>query len=282
MKLWPKPNVAGNTFSNNFISVDPRSYRYNQPIGRIDHDFSDATRFYGMFAWWSGRENRNTSGLPGGIAQGNINNYRSAPTQVLDLTHIFRPTLFADVRLSYNRSYKVNYDGAVAAGLDPGLTAESLGLSMPLIPTTSNRYAPEINMANRCTANIIGNTVQPLTFETYDLSPSMTEVVGRHTLHYGAEFMLFHDQPTSVGQPNGQFTFATQFTSQDPYNNVGDGDGIAALLLGLPNSGSVDYFDSAYESYNYYAGYAQDDWKVRHNLTLNPGLRWETETSPKD
>ncbi len=176
----------------------------------------------------------------------------------------------------------MNYDGAVAAGLDPGLTAESLGLSMPLIPTTPNRYAPEINMYNCCTANIIGNTVQPLTFETYDLSPSMTEVVGRHTLHYGAEFMLFHDQPTSVGQPNGQFTFAAQFTQQDPYNNVGDGDGIAALLLGLPDSGSVDYFDSAYESYNYYAGYAQDDWKLRHNLTMNLGLRWETETSPKD
>jgi hypothetical protein len=282
MKLWPAPNVAGNTYSNNYVSTDPGRYHYNQPIARIDYNFSDKTRMYGMFAWWSGQEYRNGSGMPGPIAQGNINNYRSSLSQVLDLTHTFSPKLFGDIRASFNRAWNVSPDGALGAGLYPDLTAKSLGLSMPQIPTTKLDYAPEINMYNCCTANIIGNTVSPTMYETYDLGPSMTQVVGHHDLHYGGEFMLFHDVPTGIGQPNGQFTFASGFTQQDPYQNVGDGDGIAALLLGLPDSGSVDDFESVYESYNYYAAYVQDNWKIRHNLTLNLGFRWETETSPKD
>lgn len=282
MKLWPSPNVAGNTYSNNYVSTDPGSYRYNQPIARIDYDISDKTRFYGMFAWWSGKEYRNGSGMPGPIAQGNINNYRSSLTQVLDLTHTFSSTFIGDVRASFNRAYDVSPDGALGAGLYPKLTATSLGLNMPKIPTTAADYAPEINMYNCCTANIIGNEVNPTMYETYDLTPSVSKVLGKHNLHAGADFMLFHDVPTGIGQPNGQFTFATQFTQQNPYQNVGDGDGIAALLLGLPDSGSVDDFESVYESYNYYAGYLQDDWKARHNLTLNIGLRWEGETSPRD
>lgn len=282
MKLWPSPNVPGNTYSNNYVSTDPGSYKYNQPIARVDYNFSDKTRMYGMFAWWSGKEYRNGSGMPGAIAQGNIDNYRSSLTQVLDLTHTFTPSLFADVRASFNRAWNVSPDGALGAGLYPGLTAASLGLNMPKIPTTALDYAPEINMYNCCTANIIGNTVSPSLFETYDLAPSITHSLGHHNLHYGAEFMLFHDVPTGIGQPNGQFTFATQFTQQNPYQNVGDGDGIAALLLGLPDSGTVQDFESVYESYNYYAAFVQDDWKVLHNLTLNVGLRWETETSPRD
>jgi hypothetical protein len=282
LKLWPHPNVAGSAYSNNYIGNNPGRYQYNQPIVRVDYVISDKTRMYGVFAWWSGTTFNNSSGLPGGIAQGSINNYQSTLAQVLDFTHTFRPNLFADLRLSYNRSLNTSYDGALAAGLDPSLTADSLGLNMPAIPTTTHRYAPEINMYNCCTANIIGNFVNPNLYETYELGPSVNHVLGKHNLHYGGDFMLYHDIPGGVGQPNGQFTFASQYTQQNPYNNVGDGDGIAALLLGTPDSGSVDDFLSAYESYNYYSLYAQDDWKIHRNLTLNIGLRWETESSPRD
>ena len=37
------------------------------------------------------------------------------------------------------------------------------------------------------------------------------------------------------------------------------------------------------DRYSYYlAGYAQDDWKIHHDLTLNLGLRWETDTPITD
>jgi hypothetical protein len=281
LNLYPKPN-NGTGYTNNYVQADPGRYQYNQPIVRIDQVFSDKTRMYGMFAWWSGTEYRNGSGLPGAIAQGDINTYRSSLTQILDLTHVFTSTITSDFRLSFNRALNTAPDGAVGAGLYPNFTAKSLGLSMPAMPTTGHDYPPEINMYNCCTANIIGNKISPSMFETYDFSPSLMHVIKKHNLHYGAEGMLFHDIPSGIGQPNGQFTFSTSYTQQNPLNGQNDGDGIAALLLGYPDSGSVDDFESVYESYNYYAAFIQDDWKVRHNLTLNLGLRWETESSPRD
>jgi hypothetical protein len=285
LNLYPKPN-NGTGYTNNYVT-NPRSrYQYNQPIGRIDQVFTDKTRMYAMFAWWSGTEVRNGSGMPGPIAQGDYN-YRSSLTQILDLTHVFTPSITSDIRLSFNRAWNTSADGAAGAGLYPDFTAKSLGLTMPAIPTTPNNWPPEINMYNCCTANIIGNTSNPSLFETYDFGPSVMQVIKKHNLHYGFETMLFHDIPTGVGQPNGQFTFGNQFTRQDPYQqNNNDGDGIAALLLGYPdgtdNQGYVQDYESVYESYNYYAAFIQDDWKIRHNLTLNLGLRWETETSPRD
>jgi hypothetical protein len=53
MKLYPAPNQPGGGYTNNYVQVDPGRYQYNQPIARVDHVFTDKTRMYAMFAWWS-------------------------------------------------------------------------------------------------------------------------------------------------------------------------------------------------------------------------------------
>lgn len=236
---------------------------------------------YGMFAWWSGTEFRNTGGIPGPGMLGNINDYRSSLTQVVDLTHTFNPHLFLDVNASFNRSYNVTNDGAVSAGLAK-LDASDLGLTMPAVPTTSHRYAPSISFSSAY-ANLIGNQTTPQMYETYQLSPSLSQVIGHHNLHYGAQLMLSHNIPCcGIGSANGNFYFDSSWTQRDPWANNNDGADLASLLLGYPASGGVDNNLTVYESYKYYAGYIQDDWKLRHNLTLNLGLRWDVETSPTD
>jgi hypothetical protein len=57
-----------------------------------------------------------------------------------------------------------------------------------------------------------------------------------------------------------------------------DGNGIAAALLGVADSGSLD--DNAHLLYyNYYvAGYIQDNWKVSSKLSLNLGFRYDVQT----
>jgi len=278
MDLFPAPNRPG--YVNNYVFNTSTPYAYNMPIARVDYNLSDATRIYGIFAWWSGLTTRNSNGLPGAAAQGGTDSYRSSLTQVIDLTHTFSPRRIGDVRVSFNRMWARDPSGNVAAGINT-LTAADLGLTMPQIPTTSRQWAPVVDLGDGY-PNMIGNEGDPTMYETYDLSPSILQVVKEHNLHYGVEFMLFRDVNAGLGQPNGTFTFTTGFTQKNPKQAVSDGSVLADLLLGYPNSGSVQYQTAPYESYNYYAAYIQDDWKVKSNLTFNLGLRWETETSPRE
>lgn len=277
MSLYPKPNRSG--YFNNYVYNGSNTYRLNQPMARADYAINDSTKLSDTFAWWSGKEFRLSSGYPGAVANGNINNYRSSLTDSLDLTHTFKPSLFGDVRVSYNRELNTAPDGALSAGL-ADTSASDLGLTMPSIPTTSHDYAPEIGVERYNT--LFGNTIGISFFETYVLQPSLTQVLGHHNLHYGVEYMLFHDNVSSIGQPNGTFGFGTGYTWQYPKNGNDTGGSVADLYLGYPDSGSVQDHTSTYISYKEYGAYFQDDWKVTPKLALNLGLRWDTETSPTD
>ncbi len=290
LKLYPQPNVAGNTYNANYSATDPGRYSYDQPMIRVDHDITERTRLYGIYTEFNGHEYRNTSGLPADISRGNINNSRKSFTASFDVTHEFSETRVGDIRVAWNRAVNRDPNGGAAAGLaGAGFTSGSLGIGLPAIPTTTVNLPPQINLIGSRFASIIGNYYDnDQTNETFDLAPNLTQTLGHHTLHIGFEGELFHFRPNGIGQPNGQFAFGQGFTQQDPYKSNGDGDQIADLLLGYPNQDSsnagnnsfVQYYDSVYEAYKYYSAYVQDDWKARPNLTFNLGIRWETETSP--
>jgi hypothetical protein len=277
LALFPKPNLPG--YSNNYSYSGDSTHRYNQPIARVDYNFSDATKANITFAWWAGHEFRNGSGFPGPAMNGDINSYRSDVAPVIDVTHTFSPNLFGDLRIAYNRSWDLFPNGALSAGIAK-LSASDLGLSMPSVPTTKRDLAPEITIEGY--NQLMGNKGDPAMMEQYDLSPSFTHVIHHHNLHYGLEYELFRIANGGIGQPNGYFKFGTGYTWENPHNGNSTGSPIADLLLGYPDEGGAEIEYNTYKSYKYYAGYLQDDWKIAHNLTINVGLRWDTETSPVD
>jgi hypothetical protein len=302
LSLYPKPNQPG--FLNNFVASTGGRYRYNQPIIRIDHNFTDKTKLYGMYSWWSGTEFRNTSGFPDlKIVQGgNINNYRSFLSQILDLTHSFSDTFVGDIRVSYGRAKDRSPNGGLAAGIG-SITPQDVGLTnYPIPPTTDKQFAPEINNSDPV-ANLIGNsqfndTGHPPLNATWEVSPSIIQNKGKHNLRYGGQFMQIYAIPccgsgSSGGfGASGVFSFTGAFTQFNPNVNNNTGSGIASLIMGIPaatgNYLGTNYTSGIpwnlpiYEGYPYYAVYLQDDWKVRPNLTLNLGLRWDAELSPDE
>ena len=298
LSLYPLPNNPAAGEFNNYIANAPGSLRFNQPIIRIDHTFTDKTRFYGMFSYWSGVQFQNNTGYTEpeslGIVRGNINSYRSFIHQILDLTHTFSPTLFGDLRFSFGRSVDRAPNGAVAAGTVK-LTPADLGFTnYPLPPTTTEVEAPTIQVGGGY-PDIIGNNKygdfgHPPMNENYELSPTLTHTMGQHTLRYGAQIMLLHAIPccgaadaSGIGVgPGGRFTFTGTFTQQNPNTGNNDGAGVASLLLGIPSAGFIPFSYDVYESYHYFGFYFQDDFRIRRNLTLNLGLRWDIETSPRE
>jgi len=103
---------------------------------------------------------------------------------------------------------------------------------------------------------------------TWHLSEGLSRVIGRHALKFGGEFRYLQINERNTCAPNGDFSF-------NGGSNGETGSDFADFLLGAPvsyNQCSQQFLDSRSR---YGGAYAQDAFKVKPNLTLNLGLRWE-------
>ena len=111
------------------------------------------------------------------------------------------------------------------------------------------------------------NTFQPNT--TYTVSDVFSKSQGKHTWKVGGEFRYLQVNERNFANPNGGFTFDGTVTGSD----------VADFLLGATSTTNAPYTQAAeqfLDSRTRYGGaFVQDSWKVKSNLTLNLGLRWE-------
>jgi hypothetical protein len=120
--------------------------------------------------------------------------------------------------------------------------------------------------------------------DTHSLLSSLTILHGRQTITVGTDTRLrlinfFNSLATS-----GTFNF-TKAQTQGPNPQVASataGDAFAAFMLGAGNSGSIPIAAGNSLKDWYYAGYVQDDFRVTDKLTVNAGLRYETESPVTD
>ncbi len=114
---------------------------------------------------------------------------------------------------------------------------------------------------------------------TFGLNESLSWTRGRHNLSGGV--FLTRTQLNTVTDSNGRGTFTFTGLATSQFNAVGSplaGSGFdyADFLLSAPQSSSVRYGSSAsYFRENNLSAFVQDDFRLRSNLTLNLGLRWE-------
>jgi hypothetical protein len=90
---------------------------------------------------------------------------------------------------------------------------------------------------------------------------------GKTTLRLGGDFRRMLTSLTNDPNPNGVFTFS---------DKVGTNYAFANFLLGLPQQTSLQYSKNAYNfAANGWDLFVQDSWRIRTNLTLELGLRYE-------
>lgn len=102
---------------------------------------------------------------------------------------------------------------------------------------------------------------------------------GSHNLSFGLSYQ--RTELNTRTDQNGRGTFSFSGLATSGFDAAGlplanTGYDFADFLLGLPQSASVRFGDtSTYFRGQNYAAYAQDDWRIKTNLTLNFGLRYE-------
>ena len=118
----------------------------------------------------------------------------------------------------------------------------------------------------------IGTTVQ--------LSDTLSWLVGRHSVKVGGDYRHITSTLTNPQtMPRGRFTFGSQYTSNNGASATGDA--FASFLLGFPNQIDRDFVDTYPNVLIHFVGFfAQDDFRLTRNLTMNLGLRWDLLTSP--
>jgi hypothetical protein len=188
-------------------------------------------------------------------------------------THLFSSKLVNDFRAGYVR---INNSGI---NIDP-VTATDVGIDRPTNNLTSSIYkftfaSSGFQFGPTPPAN------QHQVQNNFDFVETLSWIHGNHSLRFGGEFTPVDLNKRFPQVFNGQLFFTnTTDNTTDPPTSYTD---FQNFLQGAPafSFGGGGVYNHIYHQKNY-AVFAQDDWKVRPDLTLNLGLRTEFLGAWKD
>jgi outer membrane receptor protein involved in Fe transport len=163
--------------------------------------------------------------------------------------HNFTPELTNELRLAYNRfnqTYIVPPDTFPGLDAFPNLTIDDLNSAN--IGPDSN--APQYTIQN-----------------TYQLVENINWIKGAHTFKFGYDGRNSISPQHFIQRERGDYEWSTleSYLLDQPPDTFGE-----------RNLGNTTYYGNQWANYLY----ANDNWRIRPNLTLNLGLRWERTSVP--
>jgi hypothetical protein len=205
------------------------------------------------------------SGAPGFASLDGRNNYFTN----LAYTRTFTPSLLNEFRFTTQRNNILQDQPASSA---PGPSA--LGFTNI---TPDQTTGPPILFFDS-TGLDVGFSPQGPTHEiqnAFIYSDVLSWTHGKHTWKFGGGFSAYESNIVYDFYVNGAFDFVGN-------GGIGTGNDFADFLTGQP----IDYFQAPKAATNartkYSYGFAQDEWRVKKNLTLTLGVRYEYSTPKLD
>jgi Carboxypeptidase regulatory-like domain len=280
--LYPTPNFGDpNSYANNYQINFPAPISTNQGDVRLDQTISSKQSVFARFSY----KNRQITSAPdttctfafcqtaGGPLQGAYNTPEIDEGLSFAHNYIFTPNLLNEFRAGYNAQHTSDTQSFSTSQL-----LQQTGLTVPQ-PDLEWSEAPQV-LINGFMATGAGNPTY-MRGQIIQALDNVTWTHGTHTFKFGADFkrLTDHDDNVFGNYRSGWYVFDGSsdvgFTIGDPYT---------AFLLGYPDWTSVATVNKpTMQGLGYsYAVFAQDDWKVTPNLTLNLGLRYELHPPLKE
>lgn len=263
--LYPAPNVPGAGLSNNYEALLPGVTNKDQFTQRIDYLQNERSTWFGRFSFQN--EGINTSGTVLsaavlGYASEGINTV-NVKQGVISNSFIIKPNIVNEAHFSF-----AGFDNSVLSNYanTTNVTAD-LGINFGTGALPSYAWGvPDFNISGF--SGFTSNYDAPYIVheQTFDWSDNVSWTHGKHTTAFGFEIRRdrFDDEGGQVS--DGFFTLNGHYS----------GYGFSDFMLGLPyitsNTASigVGQFRATSQAY-----YINDNWKVRPNLSIMLGLRYE-------
>jgi hypothetical protein len=270
LQYIPSPNIGANNFESTSQALTVHD---EKAAGRIDWntDKSGNFSFYYFYDKYN-LDNPYPSSFGGATVPnpngGAFNATSSGLDQlfVISNTKTFGSTLVNEARLSATRLN--NNLGVPQGGVGTTLSQQGIAPGGQGIVQGAPKFAGvETLYFNSFTTGTEPFFVAQVN-NTFDASDTVSKVRGNHTLKTGFEYIWYKVKQNPDLVANGTFSFFGSGAQST-------GNGFADFLLGLPDFYSQQSSPAFYESAANGGIFAQDSWRIRPNVTINYGLRWD-------
>src|SRR6267378_5443865 len=221
----------------------PSLFNDREFTGRVDVQITSKDRIGARYIF---QQNIQT-GATGRFAAGAWVDIPARDQQIaLDWVHTFSSALLNQVRYSFSRAGFGFEGGSFANCTQASINTCPTGISFQ--DTSFINFGMQNNLPQ---GRIINNT---------QVQDNASYFRGRHTFKFGGEYYKQRSPNVFLPQTNGTYLFPNfdSFLQDAPFQ--------LSLTDGTPKFNFKEYDIAAY---------AGDDWRVKDNLTVNLGLRWE-------
>ena len=265
--LYPLPNR--NQRGANFVSSPSLTDGQNQFDLRLDHSLGRSDGLFARYSFVDENLFEPFAGSSGGPAVPGYGLQIPSRSQnaALGETHIFSPALIDELRLAFNRVSNGDYPQGQGTSIN-----HQLGL--PELSTNPRDWGLTLTSVNGFSA--VGDdptAPEHGTTNTYQAADTATWVRGAHLMKFGVDLRFLQQNAYRDIESHGFFNFTGLLL----------GNPLEELLLGAPTAtGGATENNPQHLRTHSYDFFASDTWRVRTNLALTLGLRYEYNSPAVD
>lgn len=276
---FPDPNRAGFL---NFINNVPQIRNDEQLDLRIDHTFSAKDQFTGRYLLGQSEITKPRNARTPLPSFRDVDRFRGQ-NLALSWTHNFGPSLLNEARFGFQRDF-----GSRLCSTCPRSPGFMKDFGIKNLEAVGPAFEGHPLFQIRSFSPVGDSTYRPLftpdMVEKYQ--DNLTWTHGKHTVVVGADMQFWQALRMSapfgvygVMRTNGQYA---SLANQIP--DVSLVSAFADFLMGYPSSGarSVRFQPNNFVGGGFWSFYAQDDFKISRDLSLNIGIRYEYRRPPVD